>query len=253
MNFVLEDEYLGIEVTKAIQTGDVSALECLLAAHHNLATARIIAKGYHDEKSDAFGVSRTLLHVATDWPGHFPNGETVVRTLVESGAEVNARFTGHHTETPLHWAASSNDVEVLQALLDAGADINATGAVIAEGTPLDDAVAFGQWDAARLLVENGAQTKLWNAAALGMLDEEKTYYADAQLLPSAFETTQAFWLACHGGQLLVADYLFSQGADLNWVGYDGLTPLDAAVRNNKDVKLIEWLHGKDAHSAGDME
>ncbi|WP_404428517.1 ankyrin repeat domain-containing protein [Sutcliffiella horikoshii] len=252
MNFILEDEDLGIEVIKAIQTGDVPALERLLATHSNLATARIISKGYHDEKSDAYGVSRTLLHVATDWPGHFRNGATVVRTLVEAGAEVDARFTGHHTETPLHWAASSNDVDVIQALLDAGADINAPGAVIAEGTPLDDAVAFGQWEAARLLVENGAQTKLWNAAALGMLDEVKVYYENAQLLPSVFETTQAFWLACHGGQLMVAEYLFSQGADLNWIGYDRLTPLDAAVRNKVDTKLLEWLRSKGAHSAGEI-
>ncbi|NLP49280.1 ankyrin repeat domain-containing protein [Bacillus sp. RO1] len=250
MKFILEDENLGIEVVKSIQTGDVPAFERLLAANPHLATARIISRGYHDEKSDAFGVSRTLLHVATDWPGHFPNGSTIVRTLVEAGAEVDARFTGHHTETPLHWAASSNDVEVLQALLDAGADINSTGAVIAEGTPLDDAVAFGQWNAARLLVENGAQTKLWNAAGLGMLDEVKAYFEDNQL-PSGFETTQAFWLACHGGQLMVAEYLLKQGADLNWIGYDHLTPLDAAVRNNTDVKLIEWLRSKGAHSAGE--
>lgn len=252
MNFILEDEDLGIEVIKAIQTGNVPALERLLAAHPELVTARIIPKGYHDEKSNAFGVSRTLLHVATDWPGCFPNGATVVHTLVDAGAEVDARFTGHHTETPLHWAASSNDAEVIQALLNTGADINATGAVIGEGTPLDDAVAFGQWDAARLLVKSGAQTKLWNVAALGMLDEVKAYYENIQLLPSAFETTQAFWLACHGGQLMAAEYLFSQGADLNWIGYDGLTPLDAAVRSNVDTKLLEWLRSKGAHSAGEI-
>jgi ankyrin repeat protein len=46
-----------------------------------------------------------------------------VGVLVEFGAEVNARFTGSNTETPLHWAASSDDIEVLDALLDAGADI----------------------------------------------------------------------------------------------------------------------------------
>ena len=63
-----------------------------------------------------------------------------------AGADVNARFTGPHTETPLHWAASSDDVEALDALLDAGADIEGDGAVIGGGTPIADAVAFGQWN-----------------------------------------------------------------------------------------------------------
>lgn len=107
------------------------------------------------------GMSRTLLHIATDWPGHYPNNAAVVTALLEAGAEVNAQFSGAHRETPLHWAASSDDVEVLDLLLDAGADIEAPGAVIAGGTPLDDAVAFAQWRAAQRLVERGTQPALW--------------------------------------------------------------------------------------------
>lgn len=252
MNFILEEENIGAEVIKAIQTGDVSSLKGLLADHPDLANARIISKGYHDENSDTYGVSRTLLHVATDWPGHFPNGAVTVRVLIEAGAEVDARFTGHHSETPLHWAASSNDVEVLGTLLDAGADINATGAVIAGGTPLDDAVAFAQWDAARRLIEAGAQTKLWNSAALGLLDKVKEYFGDNNL-PTPSEITQAFWLSCHGGQLNTAEYLFDFGADINWIGYDRLTPLDAAIRHDdSDNKLVGWLRNKGAHSAVEM-
>jgi 3-Oxoacyl-[acyl-carrier-protein (ACP)] synthase III C terminal/Ankyrin repeat len=94
--------------------------------------------------------------VVTDWPGHYPNRAATVAALVAAGAEVNARFTGPHAETPLHWAASSDDVPVLDALLDAGADIDAPGAVIGGGAPLSDATAFGQWNAARRLVERGA-------------------------------------------------------------------------------------------------
>jgi ankyrin repeat protein len=53
-----------------------------------------------------------------------------VAALVAAGADVHARFTGPHTETPLHWAASSDDVGVLDALLDAGADIEAPWRVL---------------------------------------------------------------------------------------------------------------------------
>lgn len=88
-------------------------------------------------------MSRTLLHNVTDWPGHFRNGAATVALLIAAGADVNARFAGPHTETPLRWAASSDDVEVLDALLDAGADIEAPGAVIGGGSPLRDATAFG--------------------------------------------------------------------------------------------------------------
>jgi ankyrin repeat protein len=89
--------------------------------------------------------SRTLLHIAADWPGNFPNGDQAVAALVEHGADVNARSIGNQTETPLHWAASCDDVEVLDSLIDHGADIEANGTCIGGGTPLADAVAYGQW------------------------------------------------------------------------------------------------------------
>jgi hypothetical protein len=127
---------LAVAVVEAIHTGDLPTLERLLRETPGLATARL-----GDDDPD--GMSRTLLHVATDWPGHFPNGSATVAMLIEAGADANARFHGPHAETPLHWAASSNDVEVLAALLDAGADIEAPGAVIGGGTPLADARRSG--------------------------------------------------------------------------------------------------------------
>ena len=217
------DDPLAVAVVDAIHTGDVEALERMLREHPELATARLGA--------DDADMTRTLLHVATDWPGHFPNGAETVAALVEAGADVNARFTGPHTETLLHWAASSDDVDVLDALLDAGADIEAHGAVIADGTPLTDATAFGQWRAARRLVERGARANLWQAAALGLSDRVEALAPEA----SPEEITNAFWCACHGGQREAAESLLERGADVDWVGHDGLTPLDAAQRSGADV------------------
>ena len=141
---------VAMAVVSAIQKGDVDGLKRLLAEHSGLAKARIV---------EASGAARSLLHVAADWPGHFANGAQTVRTLVAAGADVNASMSStqpKHAETPLHWAASSNDIAVLDALLDGGADIEAPGAVFTDGSPMSDAVVFAQWDAARRLLERAA-------------------------------------------------------------------------------------------------
>jgi uncharacterized protein len=252
VNIPVQDP-LAATVGHAIRAGHIDELKRLLAEMPGLALARIV---------DACGVARTLLHVVADWPGHFPNGAATVEVLVNAGGDVNARVVTPEAtkpaETPLHWAASSDDVAVLDALLDEGADIEASGACIAGGTPLDDAVAFGQWNAARRLVARGAQTALWHSAALGMLEDVEAKVSgratqarypwgkSANTAPDA--VTVAFWCACHGGQRETAEYLLDNGAQLNWISpWDRLTPLDAARRAGAD-ELVTWLRGKGATS-----
>src|SRR6266545_4466146 len=212
LNISTEDP-LAVAVVGAIHKGDVESLKHLLADNPGLARARL------GDPNECKGMSRSLLHVATDWPGHFPNGAATVA-----------------------------------ALIAAGADIEAPGAVIGGGTPLADAVAFGQWKAARRLVERGARTALWQAAALGLIDRvEKHFAGDGQSalapwlprpprpdVPPPNEITHAFWCACHGSQREAAEFLLARGADLNWIGYDGLTPIDAARRSEAGA-LVEWL------------
>ena len=126
-------------LAQAIRSGDLVTLGRLLDAQPGLANARPGGE-----------TGRTPLHVATDWPGYFPAGPAVVAMLIAAGADPNARAgTGPGAETPLHWAASSDDVDVAAALIDGGADIEAPGGSI--GTPLDNAVGYGCWHVARLL------------------------------------------------------------------------------------------------------
>lgn len=236
-SYMSTEDPLAITVVKAIHSGDLKSLKELLARHPDLVTVR-----FGDD--DPEGMSRTLLHVVTDWPGHFPNGAATASLLIETGADVNARFSSPHIETPLHWAASSNDVEVLDALIDGGADIEAPGSVINGGSPMADATAFACWEAARRLVERGAQTNLFAAAALGLIDRLQTYFVSE--LPEPNEINKAFWGACHGGQLKSAEYLLGFSANINWIPpWENLTPLDAALRSNAD-ELMKWLRHRGA-------
>lgn len=221
----------------AVRAGDYATLAAVLATNPELANARLAAYG-----------GRSLLHVATDWPGHLPAVGATIRTLVAAGADPDVRAIGRHPETPLHWAASSDDADAIDALLDAGADINAQGAVIGDGTPLADATAFGQWQAARRLVDRGAAVTLWEASALGLLPLVRQHLAAG---PAGDDITGSFWGACHGGQLAAAALLLDSGADLNWVGWDNLTPLDVA-RRSAAWDVVEWLQSQGARSADEL-
>ena len=176
---------VAIAAVRAIRTGDTASLASLLSQHPGLVSEQIHG-------------TRTPLHVAADWPGYFPTGPATVRLLIEAGADPNAVVTdGTQAETPLHWAASSDDADVAEALINGGADIEMAGGSI--GTPLDNAVGYGCWNVARLLVQRGARvSKLWHAAALGLMPQVEEFLA-ASPAPSPDDITEAFWQACHGG------------------------------------------------------
>ncbi len=220
----------------AIHAGDLGALAARLDRDPGLVSAPL--GGRHQR--------RTPLHVVTDWPGYFPNGPEVVGLLLERGADPNGPSPG--AETPLHWAASSDDVDVARALVDGGADLEAPDGSI--GTPVENAVGYGCWRVAHLLVARGAVVdRLWVAAALGL-----TARLDELLRarpPTHDELSQAFWHACSGGQRRAAETLLARGADLNWQpDYARGTPLDAARgRGTGRENVITWLEERGARSS----
>jgi ankyrin repeat protein len=240
------DDAQAIAIVAAIQSGDVETLHRHLRDDPDLAAARVV---------DGRGVSRTLLHIVADWPGHFANGSRTVGILVAAGADVNAGVIhpapDGSPETALHWAASSDDVAVLDALLDSGADIEAPGAVFTGGTPMSDAVVFAQWRTARRLLERGATTTIWQAAALGLLDRVSEF-CSIEPPPALEQITNSFWHACRGGQQSTAEYLLDRGADLNWIGHDGKTPCDVA-QDSGHRNLVQWLRARGAKRAEELE
>ncbi|MGW0095266.1 ankyrin repeat domain-containing protein [Streptomyces sp. NPDC003328] len=222
-------------LVSAIQAGDIGTVQRIVADTPELVTGPL---------GGPFK-TRTALHVVADWPGYFPNGPQVVRLLVAAGADPNARTPGD--ESPLHWAASSDDTDVAAALIDAGGDIEAPDGSI--GTPLDNAIGYACWHVAGLLAARGARVdKLWHAAALGMLDRLQHLIDTTD--PTSEDVSQAFWHACSAGQRRTAEHLLTLGAELNWVpDYAEATPLDAASgRGTRRDNVIGWLEEQGARS-----
>ncbi len=239
-----DDDPVAVELRTAVHGGDTETIRKLLRADPALATARIVGRR---------GGTCTPLHLVTDWPGYFPNGPQIVRLLVDAGADPNALTSskgappGPGSETPLHYAASSDDAHVAEALIEAGADLETPDGSI--GTPLDNAVGYSCWHVARLLVARGARVeKAWHAAALGMLDRLEAILGSD---PPVHDVSQAFLHACAAGQRRAAQYLLARGADINWEpDYAHGTPLDAASgRGTQRENVITWLRELGARSA----
>jgi uncharacterized protein len=231
---VSDSDRAAFELLRAVKRGDAEQLSRILGADPGLASSWI--------------GGCTPLHHFADAPGHRPNAAAVVNELVAAGADLNAhaRDTWHH-ETPLHWAASNDDVALIDALLDAGADIEHPGSSIDGGPPIQSALGYAQWAAVRRLWERGAETGLSHAAALG-LTEAVTSLVETDQPPARDDISAAFWNACRAGQLPVARYLLAHGAELDWPApWDGNTPLDAAIAAHQP-ETAAWLRENGAHS-----
>lgn len=95
-----------------IDSGNVDGLRQILADHPELATARA------DDGAP-------LLIRMIDWPGHRPRAAESARTLLEAGAEVDAR-RDEENGTALAGALCTEELDVVRVLIEGGADVHAT-------------------------------------------------------------------------------------------------------------------------------
>ena len=237
------------QAREAIEQSDMERLEALIESHPDLPHLR-------SEDND-----RTLLHTIADYPGHKPKGVEMARLVIEEGADVNVRFQHGQNEavkeTPLHWAASNDDVDLAELLLDEGADIDIDCGVIANGTPIWNAVIFRCVNAARLLIDRGAASNLMTAAGAGrrdmvdrFFDEDGNVTESAGALPCWDEPRppqtaldSAFGLACRNGHTTIARVLYERGADPDWVNPAGETAFLQAKRGNHKI-VMDWMKAR---------
>ena len=177
-----------------------------------------------------------------------------VRFLARRGANVNAR-EDWFGETALMWAAAENHADVVKALVALGAELNARSTAkeppvlefpqsggpnmpFPRGgwTPLMYAAREGAIDAARALVEAGADM---NAVALPQTDVRLT--PDVRKNAEKVGTT-AMVYAIINAHFDLAAMLAEKGADPNIEDTSGMAALYAAVEWN----TLQWVQSRPA-------
>ncbi|MDR2991024.1 MAG: ankyrin repeat domain-containing protein [Burkholderiaceae bacterium] len=113
------------------------------------------------DETDANGQNALMMAA---WAGQMD----IAKELVDKGAAVNKPGW-----TPLHYAASKGQVDMIRYLLGLGADIDAGSPN--GSTPLMIAAGYGSPESVKLLIESGADISKRNQLGLSALDIAKRY------------------------------------------------------------------------------
>jgi ankyrin repeat protein len=222
-------------VISAVRTGDLAKLQEILASDPASANPKWVPgfpahKPVPNDSIPLFCVSEGVWR-RTNRQG---NEYELTRALIAAGADMEIEGG-----LALASGVSFNVIRVVEALLDCGA---LADGVDRDGVPMAYAMHFGFTAVAELLAEQGAQLDLRFAAGLGRLELVKNWFnPDGSLKPCAglladpyglerkrpgespfrCERTrqnilsQALYFACVHKKPDVADFLLSQGADIN--------------------------------------
>jgi hypothetical protein len=251
------------DVIAAVRSGDQEKLREILrgdpwASNPQWVAGFVVPRPIPNDSIPLFCVSEGS-HRGTNTRG---NEYGLVRDLVNAGAEVEIQHG-----MPLAAAVSFDVIRAVEALLDCGAAVDG---VDRDGTPLAYALHFGYPEIAQLLAQRGAKLDLRFAAGLGMLDAVKSWFnADGSLTrgagalvdPYAVERklhgespfrcersrenilSQALYFACTHRRLEVADFLLSQGAEIDAIvpGLDfGATVLHRIASMDVGGRRMSW-------------
>jgi len=234
----------------AVRADDLEMARQLLAAGANAKAANrlgVTPLSLAATNADA-PMIEALLKAGADAKATLPGGETMlmsaahtgnpdaVKALLAHGADVNARESSYG-ETALMWAVAENHAAAARVLIDHGADVNARSTLLKypedrfglEGvltilphgnwTPLMYAARQGSLDAARVLVEKGAD--------LNATDPDGTTALIVAIINGHFDT---------------AAMLAEKGADPNLADTAGMAALYAAV----DMNTLGEVYGRPA-------
>ncbi len=157
----------------------------------------------------------------------------VVKLLAEHGADVS-RLEGHRN---LWYWCMEGDAEVVQFLVDCGLDMDSRDSYGMR--PLHWAAYGNNQEAARVLVESGAEYDIYCAGCLGDVDRVRELLADGVAADERgpYDRTPLHGAALNG-HVAAAQVLIDAGADPDAPNQDGWTPLMYALPAEAVAELL---------------
>jgi len=185
---------------------------------------------------------RTPLHMAV-----LNNNEDLILTLIEEGADVNARDDNDFT--PLHLATSGGNRITVQTLIEAGADVNSRDQ---DGMiPLYWAVKTNNENIVKTLIEAGAEVNSRNKynntplhwAVEGNGETVHTLIEAGADVNARDENgwTPLNCVASSPCMEIITQVLIDAGADVNTRDKYGMTPLHFAVNYHNEISICALI------------
>lgn len=194
-------------------------------AGNSAEVSRALDAGLDVNAGDSNGTA--LLHYAAA-TGHLD----IAQLLLDRGANANAE--AKYGMTPLLFAVQSNHLELVELLVDAGADLNAKDHQ-ASHSVLDWARELGHDAVAEFLLARGAKNadplpeNLIGAARAGDLDEVRKHISAGLDVNARLDSLSLLHWVASAGNVSVAQFLIRQGASVDAINKNGITPLIAAA------------------------
>jgi ankyrin repeat protein len=207
-------------------------------------------------------VEELVVHLPALFRAIREDDRPAIRRLLDERPELS-RVADAEGQTPLHYAAETNNPDAIAILLERKADVAATYGRSAH-TALSWALTTEAFASAAALVAHGVQPDLFSAAGLGDVARIRACFDEAgRLRPGASHTgssryapdgtrlptppaeprqvvADALYLACRLGRAAAARELLGHDPDLSFRAFQGATPLHwAYVGANRSV--IEML------------
>ncbi len=159
-----------------------------------------------------------------------------------SEADVLLEYGAEHD---VYTAAIAGDLEVLQRLIKEDPEsLDKIRPDYYGRSPLDQALTVGQLESAELLANNGAKVGPHAAAAMGRIDQVKTFLQeDSQATTRFFGKQPLLIWAIQCGQVEVVKMLLERGADPNGSDEWSVTPLRtvAQVKGEAGAAIVDLL------------